>query len=451
MSHHLPSSRSSPRPVLPRSSSVPLRTLSSPHTSVSYSSPNFAYTCTSPLAVQPTLTYSTPPVINRTSPCINITFSTPPPVSLSPPWTTSNDHSLEQTLYTPPLTFTPTRSPPRMSPSRVPPRSPISPRLDDTSTRHEARILALKHSALSLRERISSHKKLMAAKGLYTPPRRSLHEDDRTLPGVTNINEHVVAMETQKNRDKAATVIQSRWKGYNTRKKISRKVHPQTHTKSPVSVLKPVEHFPPSISTSSTQSGLNRLPYLTTSQSSHTPLTNVVLPITVTPPDQPSPWLQGEGDHWSVINIYTRRQEQLKRMLDEHPVSSSIDKTISKGGDTNMSYSLSFETKSSSSLVSEEEEEEKEEEEEEVKEHDDTVTVVPPTQVTSSNTSSSSSTHDTPDPSLSSHNDDMSAITPPGSPSFHDTVSTPVRYPHETPSTLVNNQVCVCVCVCVYM
>ena len=326
-------------------------------------------------------------------------LSSPPQVLISPPheYTSHLHHSI---------------SPP-----------PSSPR--------EARILALKHSALTLRQRIETEKKKLEAKVYSTPPRPMTHSsassqgDTSTIPGVTNIYKHAAAVERERSLNEAAVKIQSMWRGHKVRKSLQS--YPVTSISS--------YHYPSTISSVVTVNRLQPTPILTTP-----PCAQHVT----------APWQHSGGDHLSVINIFTRQQEQLRRTLQEQPMPLQSVPTKNVDGDDDlghMTYTDTFETGSVTSSASSEntieEQREKQQDEEteqrldKDKEQDegeglDTTLVslieVPPQESSSSSSSEKSQ-------------DDISAITPPGSPSFHETFMSPPRayYPNTT-----TTQVCPC-------
>ena len=406
---HLPTS-TSPVSHLPMSTSpvsgLPMSTSPVFHLHTSTSPVSHLSTSTSPVSGLPMSTMSHVPVVSQSDFLLSSSLrsrttrlSSPPQVLISPPheYTSHLHHSI---------------SPP-----------PSSPR--------EARILALKHSALTLRQRIETEKKKLEAKVYLTSPRPVTHSsassqgDTSTIPGVTNIYQHAATVERERSLNEAAIKIQSTWRGHKVRKSL--RSYPVTSISS--------YHYPSTISSVLTVKRPQVTPILTTP-----PCTQHVT----------APWQHSGGDHLSVINIFTRQQEQLRRTLQEQPMPLQNVPTKNVGGDDDLAhvtYTDTFETGSVTSSASSEDtieeqreqelDEETEKQQDKDKEQDegeglDTTLVslveVPPQESSSSSSSEKSQ-------------DDISAITPPGSPSFHETFMSPPRA--YLPSTTAT-QVCSC-------
>ena len=373
---------------------------------------------TSPVSHLPT---STSPVSCLPVSTVSMFTSHVPVVSQSDFLLSSSLRSRTTRLSSPPRVLI---SPPREHTSHL--HHSISPPL---SSPREARILALKHSALTLRQRIENEKKKLEAKVYLTSPRPMTHSssssqgDTSTIPGVSNIYQHAATVERERSLNEAAIKIQSIWRGHKVRKSL------QSYPVSSVSSY----HYPSTISSVVTVKRPQITPILTTH-----PCTQHVT----------APWQHSGGDHLSVINIFTRQQEQLRRTLQEEPMPLQSVPTKNVGGDDDlghMTYTDNFETGSVTSSASSEDtieeqrqqqqDEETEQQQDEDKEQDkgeglDTTLVslveVPPQESSSSSSSEKSQ-------------DDISAITPPGSPSFHETFMSPPRA--HLPST-TTTQVC---------
>lgn len=249
---------------------------------------------------------------HRASPRINLT--SPPSAYVLPQTPPTGSTSVTPTHLLsvsgqPPKGATPTStSPVTISPSRSPIR---------TSDQHQARILALKQSAIALREKIQAQRKTMATQGLYSSPRAkttptlttpTLPQQTGQLPRVSNLYEHASTVRQQLQENKAATKIQSVWKGYKQRKSI----RPTTNRVESPQTTPYIQVSPPIIAQSpilSTQ-GASRL---------YTPPIRPPPVVSKTTPTSQghvvSPWLRPGGDPMSVVNIYTRKQEELKKLL----------------------------------------------------------------------------------------------------------------------------------------
>ncbi len=216
---------------------------------------------------------------------------------------------------------TPSSVTPPYSPSKGPISSFVSspqgsPRRTPISDHHQARILALKQSAIALREKIIAQRHVMTNRGIYSPKRATTTTltgtTSRILPGISNIHQHAESLLVNQQQDSAATIIQSVWKGYKERKNMLNKpVKPVTPVTSPF-VL------PCTVQTA---------PYIQITPPITRPAVDVLhvqSPPVLKPLKQASPWLQEGGDRFSVVNIYTRRQEQLKKLLEECPVVTSL-------------------------------------------------------------------------------------------------------------------------------
>lgn len=297
----------------------------SPHTPVSSVS-SFA---TPPHRVSPrvNLSFTTPPVSATATHVLSRTLPVAPPTtatSFISPYTVNSTHLNVPPPYSSKGVLTP--SPPvsrSRSPSRTPPVA--SPIRTPSADHRQARILALKQSALALREKIQAQRKVMNThqQGMCLSPRATptLPQEVQQLPGVDSIYQHAAIVREQLKENLAATKIQSVWKGYKQRK----------YTRPAVGSHPPIEssQAPPFIQVSP--------PIITAPVSQPTrAYTPIIRPIpitkTATPPSHiASPWLQPGGDPMSVVNIYARKQEELKKLLDNRPVFDPVVVTSSVG------------------------------------------------------------------------------------------------------------------------
>ena len=276
------------------------------------------------------------------SPRININFTTPPisshPLSHTPTHPLSHTPTpVPTSVYLSPYAVntgvqTGTSPTPSVTSSITPPYSPIreplsssvssshgSPRRTPVSDHHQARILALKQSAIALREKIIAQRHVMSEKGMYSPIRTTDIISSQRLPGVSNIHHHATSLLTRQQQEEAATKIQSVWKGYRERKNaFTESVKPVTPVTSPLVLPSAVQTTPRVQVTPPTTRPTMGMTHF------HSPLNTSAVLKTTTPLQKTSPWLQEGGDRYSVVNIYARRQEQLKQLLDECPISTSI-------------------------------------------------------------------------------------------------------------------------------
>ena len=417
---HLPTST-------PSVSHLPI-SIPMPH--LSMSTPSVSHLSTSTVPRLPTSTSPVSHLPTSTSPvsCLPVsTMSHVPMFTSHVPIVSQSDFLLSSSLRS------------RSTRLSSPPRVLISPPREHTSHLHhsispplssprEARILALKHSALTLRQRIETEKKKLEAKVYSASPRPTTHSSSSsqgntsTIPGVTNIYQHAATVERERSLNEAAIKIQSIWRGHKVRKSL------QSYPVSSVSSY----HYPSTISSVVTV----KRPQITPTLTTH-PCTQHVT----------APWQHSGGDHLSVINIFTRQQEQLRRTLQEEPMPLQSVPTKNVGGDDDlghMTYTDTFETGSVTSSASSEDtiEEQREQQQDEETEQEDKeqdkgegldTTLVSLIEVPLQESSSSSSSEKS--------QDDISAITPLGSPSFHETFMSPPRAHLPSTTTI---QVCPC-------
>ena len=388
-----------------------------------------AHSFSSPVGVPISLGTTTPP--QRTS--VNLSFKSPP-ISYHTP---STDHLSPYTSSS--------YATPNGTPSTTPHATPIHPTMRGspilTPTPHtpvsndqQARLLALKQSAIALREKINASKQSMVKKGLYSSPRVPGRSPPTSsppyIPGVNNIRQHLADTRARQEQDNAALKIQSVWKGYRQRKhkpvkRVLLTIPPLSSSLSPVRVqakpliqvtppisrvTPPTSHMTPPISSRLTPPLSSRatLPIssqVTPKSFTHLPISSphVATPIGKLPT---SPWLKSGGDKYSIVNILTRRQDRVRQQLqdEEQPVYNSV-LTTEAGNQT--SYTINFDSRKSDSSVSSlvdslEGSDDSGEDEVDRERREDT----PPLVTTN----------------------EMSAITPPGSPSFSDSFSTPPLY-----------------------
>ena len=310
------------------------------------------------------------------------------------------------------------------------------------------------------------------------------NEQGRTpteLPGVRSMYEHALQAEQDRQQTEAAIKIQAAYRGHSVRKSFNWEL-PTGRTLN--SIIKgatpPVEqpqnnkNVPLNVVTSSTSTVPGQpLPAYSPSESgSHTPTQAQPDPT----PSVVEPWKQGGGDNHSVINVFTRQQERLRETLsllsdrkreeirkmaagenarETSPVhvtvSLSVDLSTIEGEDSQEqmqhSYSQAFESNSSiqddgsvrsdsqlsapfsrDSLFSQPS-----------PQHSpqpvaSAVNKSPPSQSQPEH-SPSTITSDVP---VSSPEKELSAITPPGSPSFVESFSshTPSHPPHVPPTVV---------------
>ena len=300
------------------------------------------------------------------------------------------------------------------------------------SDHQQARILALKQSAIALREKIAAQKRVMTSRRMYTPtkgtPEVSILPTEN-LPGISSIYQHTAHVQAQLRREQAATKIQSLWKGYKARKNNAKQVKPVAST----SLASPRPNFqatpiiqvtPPNPLQVRPVTG-SPIPITASHHSS-----SIATPTTTTTatPVQTSPWLKGGGDHYSVINIYTRRQEQLKKMLEEQPLPTSVlttERPLTTTTTNQESYTLEYDSQSHTDSVSNQEEVEEEEERINEEEEGDEVDM---------EEEEKQEEDEEEEEGEESHHYISSAITPPGSPSFHQSFTmSPIQPPVSVP------------------
>ncbi len=204
----------------------------------------------------------------------------------------------------------------RYSPS--PPKSPRS---------YDERLQVIRASALRLKERIASESKkslddscdvsksapFMNSSPFSEQPRyhhqanEQGHPPPMDLPGVHNVHEHALLAEREKKEAEAALKIQSAYRGYNVRKSLKwGQLLAQT---SSVSKPNPLSTQAPPISgTKNVASPLIPTPGVSQSNPN---FTAQPAPVSV----GLEPWKQGGGDSHSVINVFTRQHERLRDSL----------------------------------------------------------------------------------------------------------------------------------------
>ena len=410
----------------------------------------------SPSASVPvSLSFSSPPQRGeRVSSRVNLSFTTPPVSSQDPLSLLRSHDPIPPSSYLSPKvstigahastvpgssSVTPPYSPLRGS--RPLSRSPVgSPMRTPVNNERQARYLALTQSAIALREKINAQRRTMESRGLYSSPGYTPTVTiPQPLPGVDSIHQHATLIRAHQDQEKAATKIQSVWKGYRERKGmvVRRLVRPVPPTASVLTSSASTLHV-------QTAPSIHVTPPTTqpVSQPSDISLFNVQSPSSgasigtshPTPPET-SPWLKRGGDHYSVVNIYTRRQQELKKLMDERPVYNSVLTTTNVGGAGNeTSYSMNFESRSTSVISSDNErgetEETPREENEQTESEDEGKDEVDEQGGTGEWYKGHASSSPSPD--------QFSAITPPGSPSFSDSFATPPIYssPGHLPKTL---------------
>lgn len=271
----------------------------------------------------------------------------------------------------------------------------------------------LKHSALLLKEKIAAEKRLLELQGreashsVHTstarePPLLSMAVGSGALPGVSRLDQHAILVEKQQKEDEAATTIQSVWRGHVARSTISHQLPPtavmSVTTRVPHISISPacssvLVHPPPSAFTGSVSAPSLSSPHLTSHE---------------------QPWKKGGGDSLSVINIFTSQQQKT------HPLPHSQQETVPQGSVpvltsnvcSRLSYTDTFEDDQSSDTESEE-----------TLTTDQEGSTSDHTPITQTQPTDSYSVLQDSEKSLATAAEEVHAITPPGSPSFHETFS----------------------------